>query len=104
MVTCYVKGVQAARRGVIGYLGLCLMRFALGFGLLLLHAGLVLYLPWSVREKGLLLLLLGGVYTACAAVAFAVLLSQRTWMRATRADEIVDRAVRNRPLRREPGN
>jgi len=99
VATCYVKGVQAARWGVMGYLGLCLMRFALGFGFLLLHAGLVLYLPWSVRDKGLLLLILGGLYTAFAGVAFAALLSQRTWMKATRADEVVDRAVRNRPLR-----
>ncbi|MDD2598486.1 MAG: hypothetical protein PHO37_04590 [Kiritimatiellae bacterium] len=95
--TCYVKGVQGARQGVIGYLGLCLMRFILGFGLVLLHLGLLLYLPWSTREKGLLLLILGVLYTALAVVAFAVVLSQRTWMKATRADEVVRCALRKRP-------
>lgn len=40
--TCYVKGVQGARQGVIGYFGLCLIRFVLGFGFLMLHIGLLL--------------------------------------------------------------
>ena len=99
VATCYVKGVQAARRGLLSYLGLCLMRFALGFGFLLLHAGLLLYLPWSTREKGVLLLILGGIYIAAGAVALTLFLSQRAWMKATRADEIVERAPRNESRR-----
>lgn len=96
--TYYVKGVQAARRGVMGYLGLAMLKQLLGLGVLLLHIGLVVYLPWTVQEKGLLLLAMGGLYTVLAAIAFGILLSQRTWMKATRADEAVSRAVCNAPL------
>ena len=94
----YVKGVRSVRRGVMAYLGLCLLRFVLGFGLVLLHAGLLLYLPWGLREKGLLLLGLGGIYMIVALAVFCGLLAQRTWMTASRADEAVRRAIRNQPL------
>jgi len=99
--TYYVKGVQAARLSLMAYLGLCMLRFTLGFGFVLLHAGLLVYLPWSAKQKGLLLMGLGGFYAVAGMIVFAALLSQRTWMKATRADEAVARAVRNRPLHNE---
>jgi len=96
--TYYVKGVQVARRSLMGYLGLCMLRYLLGFGFLLLHFGLLLYLPWTLKEKGLLLLILSGSYMLIASVAFSVLLSQRTWMKVTAAGQVMTRAVQNRPM------
>jgi len=99
--TYYVRGVQAVRRGLMGYLGLCVLRYLLGFGFLLLHVGLLLYLPWTLKEKGLFLIVLSAIYMLIAGVAFSVLLAQRTWMKTTAADQMVIRAVQNRPMRKK---
>ncbi len=96
--TYYVKAVQAARGGLMGYLGLCLLRYVMGFGFLLVHAGLALYLPWTLQEKGLLFLILGGSYMLITGIAFMILLAQRTWMKVSSADEAVVRAVQNRSM------
>ena len=96
--TYYVKAVQTARSGLMGYLGLCLLRYVMGFGFLLLHAGLALYLPWTLQEKGLLFLILGGSYMLITGIAFMILLAQRTWMKVSSADEAVIRAVQNRSM------
>ncbi len=96
--TYYVKAVQGVRSGLIGYLGLCLLRYVMGFGFLLLHLGLALYLPWTVKDKGLLFLILGGSYMLITGIVFMILLAQRTWMKISSADEAVDRAVQNRSM------
>lgn len=92
----YVKGIQSARLALVGYLGLCLLRLIFGAGFVLVHAGLFLYLPGDMRTKGKWIMVLGGIYLLISIIVFAVLLSQRIWMRVSGANKAVMRAVDNR--------
>ena len=96
--TGYVKGVRAARTAVLAYVGFCLLVALLAAGFILFHVGLYVRLAWEPADKALLMMVMGGVYMAIPAIGFAILASQRLWMRATGADEAVRRALRNRPL------
>lgn len=96
--TCYVKSVRTVRMMFLAYLGVTLFCLLLGCGFILLHVGLFYHLTWSVPAKGLLLLALGGVYLLIAITALAFLTSERLWMRASRADKAVQRAVSDKPI------
>lgn len=92
----YVKSIQSARCALIGYLSLCLLRLIFGAGFVLVHAGLFLYLPGEMRTKGKWLMIVGGIYLLITIIVFAVILSQRMWMRVSGANKAVIRAVENR--------
>jgi hypothetical protein len=102
--TCYVRGVQQVRRSVLGYLALGLLRYLFGLGVLLLHIGLVIYLPWKAGNVGLLLLALGGFYALAALAVIGFMMSERIWMKASNAAQTVDRAIRNQPLFDDSGS
>ncbi|MDA3874595.1 MAG: hypothetical protein PF795_11635 [Kiritimatiellae bacterium] len=90
----YVKAVRAARRSLIGLIGLCILFVFLFGGFLLFHAGLFFYLPCEPAEKGELFMWLGGGYFLLTLLICVVSLSQRRWMRMTGADEAVRNALK----------
>jgi hypothetical protein len=89
----YVKTLQVARQGIMGLLGLSFLLLLVNCGLLVFHIGLFFYLPWSLQDKGLLLMILGGSYVLLTLLGCAFALSQRRWMRKTGADKAVRNAL-----------
>lgn len=90
----YVLGIQKARRAFItGLLAvLCLLLAMSGF--LVLHVGLFLWLPWSTAARAAVLVGLGLVYVGLALGVILRICSERTWMRFSRADELVRKVTR----------
>jgi uncharacterized membrane protein len=78
--TCYLRGVRVARESTIGLVRLGLVLGLMGTGLLLVHAGLFIVLPWSLPAKALLAVALGLVYIIVGAIALRVALAEKTWL------------------------
>lgn len=88
-----VKTVQAARGGVMAFLGICMLYLFLFTGFLLFHVGLFLNLPGTLAERGCVFMWLGGGYVLTMLLLCAVGLSQKRWMKMTGADKAVLRAL-----------
>jgi hypothetical protein len=94
----YVLCVKSARSAYlfgVGLLGVAVLLFG---GFVLFHIGLFFYLPWTLSDRALLLLSLGGLYFAIGALLLLVVGRQEFWMRLSKADDIVERAATGRPL------
>jgi hypothetical protein len=92
----YVKAVQAARNTAIGLLGFGILCLFLLTGFLSFHAGLFLYLPGTLAERGRIFMWLGGGYVLVMLLICAFALSQKRWMKMTGADKAVLRALENK--------
>ncbi len=89
----YVKGVRAARLGIMALVGLVVCSMVLFLGLLLLHVALFICLPWEIKVKLLVMAILGLIYVIAAVVIMVALLSQKRWMRHSGATRAVDNAT-----------
>jgi len=76
----YLYGVRMARRYAVGLLGMFLLVGLIGVGVVLFHAGLFILLPWSVKAKAALGLVLGGLYMAGGATVLHAAMGERKWM------------------------
>jgi hypothetical protein len=85
----YVKGVAGARLAFLGYLALigCLLLALVGF--VMLHVGVFLLLPVSLCAKAALLIVLGVLYFAVPLCLLRRAAAQETWMKLSRADDLV---------------
>ena len=86
---CYLHGVQMARLSAIGLMRMGLMIGLICVGLLLFHAGLFILLPWTVKAKALLGLLLGIAYVAIGCVALHAAMDEKTWMEKSGAVDLL---------------
>ena len=89
----YVHGVQVARLSALGLLGLGLVIGLICVGLLLLHAGLFILLPWPLHAKAALGVVLGLSYVVIGCVALRAALAEKTWMEKSGAAAMVADAV-----------
>lgn len=89
----YVKAVQIARGSVIALLGFCILHLFLFTGFIMFHAGLFLYMPGTLTEKGLFFMCLGGGYVVAMLLVCVFALTQKRWMKMTGADKAVLRAL-----------
>lgn len=62
-------------------------------GVLLLHAGLFILLPWTVEAKAVLGMCMGLAYVAIGCVALHVTLQEKTWMKKSGATEMLKEAI-----------
>ena len=91
---CYLRGVQLAR---LSALGLMRMGLALGLicvGLLLVHAGLFILLPWTVEAKAILGVCLGLAYVVIGGVTLHAAMDEKTWMKKSGVVAMLERATR----------
>lgn len=89
----YVHGVRMARLSAIGMMRMGLMIGLIGVGVLLLHAGLFMLLPWSVETKAILGMSLGFIYTVIGAIALCAAIDERRWMRKSGAAALLRKAT-----------
>ena len=89
----YLRGVQMARLSVLGLIGLGLLIGLICIGVLLLHAGLFILLPWTVEAKAVLGMCLGAAYVVIGAVALSAAMTQKAWMEKSGAAEMLKEAA-----------
>jgi hypothetical protein len=99
----YLQGVQMARLSAIGLLRMGLFIALIGVGVLLLHAGLFILLPWSVAARAVLGMCLGLAYVVIGCVALHAAMSEKSWMQKSGAADMLADATglskENRPAR-----
>lgn len=92
-VTGYLHGVQVARLSVIGLMRMMLLIGFIGVGVLLLHAGLFILLPWSVGTKAVLGISLGLTYVAIGSVVLHVSVNEKMWMKKSGVAEMLEKVT-----------
>jgi len=91
---CYVRGVQSARQAFMAGLLLAFCLLLGGCGFVLFHIGLFLIFPWP--WSAVVLMALGTLYMVAVFLALRWLCAEKTWMKFSKADKIVDAAARKR--------
>src|SRR5450759_2259847 len=76
----YLHGVRMARLSAIGLMRMGLVIALICVGVLLLHAGLFILLPWTVEAKAVLGMFLGLAYVIIGGVVLRAAMDERTWM------------------------
>ena len=84
-VIYYLEMIQAARKSVIilGALIFCFVIMAVGA--VLIPLALCLFMPWQPQTKALVACTFGAVYLLAPLIVAIVLMSEKRWMRMTRA-------------------
>jgi hypothetical protein len=88
-VICYLEMIQTARKSVIilGALIFCFVIMA--GGAVLIPLALCLFMPWQPQTKALVACAFGAVYLLVPLIVAIVLMSEKRWMRITRADKLM---------------
>ena len=89
----FLRGVQIARLSAIGLMRMGLVIGLICVGALLFHAGLFILLPWSVKAKALLGILLGLAYVVIGAVALHAAMDEKTWMKKSGVAKMLEDAT-----------
>jgi hypothetical protein len=90
---CYVHGVQMARLSAIGLMWMGLFIALICVGVLLVHAGLFILLPWTAEAKAVLGITLGVAYGVIGGAALRAAMAERTWMEKSGAVEMLEEAT-----------
>jgi hypothetical protein len=88
-VIYYLEMIQTARKAlmILGALIFCFVIMA--GGAVLMPLALCLFMPWQPQTKALVACAFGAVYLLAPLIVAIVLMSERRWMRMTRADKLV---------------
>lgn len=89
-VKSYIHGVRLARLSAIGLMRAGLMIGLLCLGALLIHAGLFILLPWTVKAKAILGVCLGFAYIAYGGIILRAVTDEKTWMEKSGAAKMLD--------------
>jgi len=91
-IKTYLHGVRLARLSALGLMGMGLVIGLICFGVTLFHAGLFILLPWSIKTKAVLCLLLGTAYAVTGGLALRAAMDERMWMKKSGAAEMLKEA------------
>ncbi len=86
----YLQGLQMARLSAIGLMRMGLLISLISVGMLLLHAGLFVLLPWTLEIKAVSGMILGSVYMVAGGVALRWSMNEKTWMEKSGAMEMLE--------------
>lgn len=92
-VSLYVKTIKDVRLLVMGIIGLVLAANLLMGSFLLLHVAIVWVLPVTTFWKGMILVICFGLYFIATLTGVLIVLSQKLWMKKSKASEMVERTV-----------
>ncbi len=95
-VTCYLNGIKAVRQlTMLWFLRLfCLILMAVGLGLVPIV--LCLFMPWALQTKAIVALAFAAVYIIVPLVLILTGFSQKRWMKASGANEMVENVLRRK--------
>jgi hypothetical protein len=88
----YLHGVRMVRLSAIGLMRMGLVIGLICVGVVLFHAGLFILLPWSVKTKALLGMLLGLSYAVVGYVALRASMDEKTWLEQSGAAKMLEEA------------
>jgi len=91
-IKAYLHGVRLARLSALGLMGMGLVIGLICFGVTLFHAGLFILLPWSIKAKAVLCLLLGTVYAVTGGLALRAAMDESLWMKKSGVAEMLKKA------------
>lgn len=88
-VIYYLEMIRTARQVVmiLGALLFCVVIMA--GGAILIPVSLCLFMPWQPETKALVACAFGVVYVVAPLIVAMVLMSEKRWMRITRADKLL---------------
>lgn len=92
-VMYYLETVRSAREAVIvlGLLSFCIALMA--GGAVLLPLALCLFMPWQPQTKAFVACAFAVVYLVAPFLVATLLMSEKRWMRMTRADELLKNVI-----------
>lgn len=90
---CYMEGVETARRLVVAGCIVVICLIVLSFSLILIPVALCEFMPWTSTVKAWVALLFGVVYVLGALMTLAFLLSEKRWMKLSRAREYLEKVT-----------
>lgn len=76
----YLHGVRVARWSVLRLIRLQMVIAMICFGLLFMHAALLILLPWRLEAKATLGMCLGLIYVVVGAVMLRAFMDEKTWI------------------------
>jgi hypothetical protein len=76
----YLSAVHMARVSAIGLVGMGLAITLICVGVLILHGGLFVLLPYTVKAKAIFAVVLGLGYVIIGSVALRGCMNEKTWM------------------------
>ena len=85
----YLQGVRKVRLSAIGLTWVGLAIGLICVGVLLFHVGLFILLPWTVKAKAVLGMLMGLVYVVIGWASLRAAMDERTWMERSGAAEML---------------
>ena len=85
----YLSIIRGARRFVIMLVMLVFCAVILACGFLLVPIALLLFMPWEPHTKAVVGIIIGAAYILVPAILASVLLSEKRWLRISRADELL---------------
>jgi hypothetical protein len=89
----YLRGVRMARLSALGLMKMGLVIGLICVGVVLLHVGLFILLPWTVEAKAVLGMFLGLAYVVGGVVALRGAMDEGAWIEKTGAAAMMDEAI-----------
>jgi hypothetical protein len=86
----YLKGIKSSRLLVVGVLvmGVCLVLLA--SGLILFHATLFLFTPWSDQTKMIIGFIFAAIYLLIPSIVFSYVVDPEKWLKICQADNLIN--------------
>lgn len=88
-VIWYLELVQSARKSAIVFGALIFCIVIMAGGAILIPLALCLFMPWQPVTKALVGCAVGAIYLFLPLIVVIVLMSEKRWMRISRADVLV---------------
>ena len=85
----YLHGVKAARLSALGLMWMGLVIGLICIGLVLLHIGLFILLPWTIETKAILGMVLGAVYVVGGGLLLREAMDEKRWMEKSGATKML---------------
>ena len=92
----YLCGIRTARLSAMGIMLLQLVIALICLGALLFHIGLFFLLPWSMKAKAVLGMVLGLAYVATGIIVLRKALDEKTWIEKSGAAKMLAEVSRHR--------
>ena len=92
----YLCGIRTARLSAMGIMLLQLVIALICLGVLLFHIGLFLLLPWSMKAKAVLGMVLGLAYVVTGGLVLRKALDEKTWIEKSGAAKMLAEVARHR--------
>ena len=92
----YVKTVDRIRKIIFILAIRMFVIVLLGGGLILLPIALCMFMPWTEQTRAIVAVCFAGAYIIFPLIVLRITLSERLWMKLTRADEVVRKITKRR--------